>query len=378
MDFRERDAVPQVSAGELLARRRLPTPGKPGMDVRGREVPPPKTSRGTLFAGANVTTQEETEDGGKVQFFYATGGGWPRVVKDTLAVMQRFRLDGNVDYRVGNIQMEGDVEIDGTVRPGFKVEATGDVLISGTVERSARITAGGNLVVRQGIIGAEVKAAAGLYALFIHDSEASVGGDLLVRNYCQNSVVEVQGRAVIQGDQGGERQLCLLGGTLLAVHRIDAVSIGSAHGRDTRAVTGVDPEVEAKLGRYRKGLSFCGIRKQRAMRMLESQLGPLGRKSAVVAAIQKAPAGLRQFLLAQLKEISGTQKLKASLERHLAGLTTQRAARAARAEIRVLETAFQRVTLQIGQVDRILDVSIRAVAFRLDREQRTIVPRGLE
>ncbi len=376
MDFRERDTVPQVSVGQLLARRAFPTPGNPGMDVRGREVPPPKTSRGLLYAGANVVAEEKTGDGGKEQLFYATGGGWPRVVKDTLAVMQRFRQNGDVDYQVGNIKMEGDVEIEGTVKSRFTVEATGDVLIDGAVERGARVVAGGNLVVQRGIIGARVKAGGNLYALFIQDSEVTVGGDLLVRKYCQNSEVQVQGKATIQGDQGGQRQLCLLGGTLLAAQEIDAASIGSSYGRDTRAVVGVDPEVEARLEKYSKGLSFCDIRMQRAMRTLESQIGPLDRKGAVVGAIQNARPGQREFMRTQLKEISGNQKLKVSLEHHLEDLRIQRVAAAARAQIRVSETAFQRTNLQIGRVYQALDENIQGGVFQLDEERERIVYRG--
>lgn len=285
------------------------------------------------------------------------------MVKDTVAVMQRFRHNGDVDYQVGNIQMEGDVEIEGTVKVRFRVEATGDVLIDGAVERGARVVAGGNLVVRRGIIGAQVKAGGNLYALFIQDSEVTVGGDLLVRNYCQNSEVEVQGKATIQGDQGGQRQLCLLGGTLLAAQEIDAASIGSMYGRVTRAVAGVDSEVEARLEKYSKGLSFCDIRIQRAMRTLESQIGPLGRKGAVVGAIQNAPPGRREFLRTQLKEISDTQKLRVNLEHHLGELRRQRVAAAARAQIRISGTAFQRTNLQIGRVYQTLDENIQEVVL---------------
>ena len=178
IDFRERDAVPQAHIGDLLARRALPTPGVPGTDVRGRVLNPPRPQRDLLYAGPNVAVKE---DEGK-QLFHATQSGYARVLKDTLSVMNRLRHPGDVDYKTGNLKVEGDAEIEGTVKSRFKVEATGDVYIGGTVERRAQITAGGSVVVQRGIVGAKVKAEGNLCARFIQESEVEVGGDILVRN----------------------------------------------------------------------------------------------------------------------------------------------------------------------------------------------------
>ena len=125
MDFRERNAVPQVQRGQLLARRSFPTPGEAGVDVRGHEVPPPKIDRALLFSGPNVVHKDESGEKGTVRLYYATSTGWARVVKDTLAVWQRYQHSGDVDYRVGNITMEGDVEITGSLKSRFTVQATG-------------------------------------------------------------------------------------------------------------------------------------------------------------------------------------------------------------------------------------------------------------
>ena len=208
MNFRERDSVPHAQMGDLLARRTMPKPGKTGRNVRGRLIQPPKTQRDLLYAGPRVTMEE----GEGEQLFYAAGVGWARVVKDTLSVQQRFRHRGDVDYTVGNIKMEGDVEIDGSVKSRFCVEASGDVYISGAIERRGQVIAGGDVVVQGGIVGGDVRAKGNLFARFVQDSELHAEGDLLVRNHIQESQVHVHGRALVQGNDGGVRQLCLLGG----------------------------------------------------------------------------------------------------------------------------------------------------------------------
>ncbi len=369
MDFRERDAVPQVQIGDLLARRTFPTPGKPGTDVRGQVVHPPKQDRGLLYGGPNVVSEEK----GNEQLFYATGPGWARVVKDTLSVMKRFQYEGDVDYKIGNLQIEGDVEIEGSVKSRFRVEATGDVYIGETVERNARVTAGGNVVVQRGIVAARVKVGGDLYVRFIQDSEVVVGGDLVVRNYVQDSQVQVQRKAMVQGNEGGERQLCLLGGLLTAALEIDAASIGSEYRRQTRVMAGMDPKLEARLEKYRKGLAFSDLRSRRAMRAVGMVIGRADWKKNPAAAIHQVPPGRRAFLTRQLNEIQAMKKLNTSLEHHIGTLEKERTEVAGRARVRVLGKAFQKVVVQIGEVYQMLDKDVSAVIFHLNHERTQVV-----
>ena len=362
MDFRERDAVPQAAAGDLLARRSLPCPGRPGTDVRGKVLKPPKNERDLLYAGQNVVAEEKGEE----QVYYATASGWARVLKDTLSVMQRLRQRGDLDYRVGNLKIEGDVELEGTVRSRFVIEATGDVYVGGTVEGNAQIVAGGNVIVQRGIVGAKVKAEGDLHARFIQDSEVNVGGDLVVRNYIRDSEVQVQGKATIQGNEGGDRHLCLLGGTLLARAGVDAASIGSVYGRETSVMAGIDLAIEKHLERYRKGLAFADLRSRRASRALESAVGGMNGKGKLAEAIGRASGGRRDFAIRRMKELEALQKLKVSLEHHLEGMTVERSEIAGRARVRVTGKAFEKVTIQIGEASRLLDEEMRAAVFHLN------------
>ena len=370
IDFRARDAVPQVHTSEMLARRSFPKEGTPGRDVRGRLVNPPRVQRELLYAGSGVTMEEKDGE----QVFHASTMGWARVVKDTLSVQKRFKHQGDVDFHLGNVKMEGDVEIDGSVKSRFRVEASGDVYVSGAVESRAEVIAGGNVVVQRGVIGAKVKAGGNFHARFVQESTVEVGGNLLVRNFVRESEVQVVGKAIVQGNEGGERHLCLLGGVLFAGHEIEASSLGAAYGRPTRVLTGVDVEAEQQLERYRKGLGFSDLQMRRAIRGLG---GFAKGGSGVAETIRRLPVKRKQFVLSQLKELNRLKQLRASLVHYIAEFEEQRKAAAAGARVKVAGVAFSKVQLQIGSLHQLLDREISSVVFRLNEKADAIVHDGM-
>lgn len=373
IDFRERDSVPQTTPNELLAQRSFPKPGKPGCDVRGRKIPAPKPTRGLLYAGPNV--QIEEKDG--KQYFYATDSGWPRVIKDTLGVMKRFSHDGNIDYRVGNIDIDGDVEIAGSIKSRFSVRATGDIIVGEGIDMNAQIEAGGNIIVQRGIHKAQVKAGGDLFVRFIQDANIEIGGDLLVKNYIQNSDVLVNGKATIQGNEGGQKQLCLLGGTLIAGSLIDVASIGASHGRLTQVMAGFFPDIEKTINRYKKGVDFCNMRLRRSTRTLESILGEIQNPTEQMAMLKKTPHHKRQIALDRLKEYQSLTQMKESLEHHIVELEKQIQKLLHKTEIRVKGSCFRKTNLQIGQIYETLSIDEKEVVFCLSPKGNKLARRPL-
>jgi uncharacterized protein (DUF342 family) len=366
IDFYSRDSVPQIHAGELIAKRRYPKEGEPGRNIRGRLIKPPKIQRELLFAGPGVR-REDDEDG---QLFFASKMGWARVVKETLSVQQRFSHTGDVDFHLGNIKMEGDVEIDGSIKSHFRVEASGDVYVTGALESSAEIIAGGNVVIQRGVIGAKIKTGGDLHARFIQESTIEVGGSLWVRNYIQESQIQVVEKAFIQGNDGGARHLCLLGGTLFAGKGVETSSLGASYGRPTRVLTGIDVVAEGEIKRYRDGQAFCDLQMRRAIRGLGAfaQGG-----AAVIATISKLPDKRKQYVLKQLKDLYGLKQLGKSLKYHMAEFEEQRETVASQARIKVTNIAYSKVTLQIGNLHQTLDTEIPHVVFHLNGKADAIV-----
>jgi uncharacterized protein (DUF342 family) len=287
--------------------------------------------------------------------------------------MKRLRHEGDVDFNIGNLKVDGDIEIEGSIKSRFRVEATGDVYVGGSVERRARIHAGGNLLVQRGIVGAILSVGGDLHARFIQDSEVEVGGDLIVRNYVQDSDVQVQRKATIQGNEGGSKQLCVLGGVMAASLEVAAQTIGSEYRKQTRVIAGLDPALEGRLEKYKKGLAFSDLRSRRALKALESVIGNRGWQSNPVAALKNVPPGRREFLVRQLKEVEAMKQLKESLKHHIGSLSEARVEVASRARIRVPGMAFQKVIVQVGEVYQMLDKEVLSVIFRLNHENTRIV-----
>ncbi len=365
IDFRERDGVSAAQAGQLLAKRTFAEPGTAGADVRGKTLEPPKPEQDLLLPGANVIQKKE----GVEQRFYATSGGFAKLSRDTLSVTQKFIVRGDVDYEVGNIKFEGDVEIQGSVKSKFKVEATGDVYVGGTLERRAIVTADGDVSVQGGIIGSRVKAGGGLYAKFIQDSKVDVGKDMIVRNYAQDSEIAVVGRATIQGNEGGSKNLCLLGGTLLGTSGVEANSIGSQTERETKVISGLNLEIESKIKRYMEGLDFDSLRSRQIMRTLMSVCGGRYNTQRLLQIIKESSEEKKKFLLDRLKDMQQLTRLKESLEHHIRELKGKGLEQSKRAKIRVLGIAYPKVTVQIGDLYRQLNEELSSVIFRLNNDE---------
>jgi uncharacterized protein (DUF342 family) len=147
VDLRDLQTHLNVAENHKLVRRIPPVPGKPGMTVFGTSTQPPTFDPVDIVAGKGTRYDENDR-----QLIRSAIEG--AVVFDgrTIRVINSRIVKGDVDYATGNILFSGDVEIAGSVRAGFCIEAKGDVIISGNIE-DARITAGGSVRVKGGAVG---------------------------------------------------------------------------------------------------------------------------------------------------------------------------------------------------------------------------------
>lgn len=147
VDLRDLQTHLNVAENHKLVRIIPPEPGKPGMTVFGTTVLPPTPEPASITAGRG-TRYDETDP----QMICAAIEGAVTFDGRTIQVINHRIVRGDVDYATGNIVFNGDIEITGSVRAGFSVEAKGDVVIGGNIEDS-RITAGGSVRVHGGAIG---------------------------------------------------------------------------------------------------------------------------------------------------------------------------------------------------------------------------------
>lgn len=200
VDFREMGGNPlSVQPGDVLVRKVPLVPAEDGFTVRGKSLPakPAKDLDLKKLAGQNT---QVSEDGMEI---HATTSGLAGRVGERIVVMPIRTVEGDVDFKTGNVYFEGNLQVRGGVKPGFKVSATGNVQIGAAVE-AAQIEAGGDVVVNAGIIGqgeCQIKAGGGVTARFIESAEIHAGGPVVVASEIRQSTV-ISEKSVTVGGAG--------------------------------------------------------------------------------------------------------------------------------------------------------------------------------
>jgi len=146
--------IHSVSVGGILAIKRPPVQGSPGVDVSGQEIP----------ARTPEDVQIRIRDGVKLisdgAVAIATRSGRPTLEgfnKRFLSVRPVYVVEGNVDLSIGNIEFEGDIVILDSVLDGFTVKAGGNIQVYGDVLH-AFLFANGNISINKKVISSKLQA----------------------------------------------------------------------------------------------------------------------------------------------------------------------------------------------------------------------------
>ncbi len=242
VDFRELGCFATVNKDGVVARKRLATPGEPGITVTGKPIPA-KPGR-DILVGAGRNTHL-SYDGMHV---IADIDGHPVLKGKTFSVESVWEVPGDVDFSSGNIHFAGSVHITGNVISGFAVTATENIEIDGFVEGSA-IEAGGNVVIKGGVQGrgtANIKAGGSVAMLFVEHARVEAGKDIVVGEVL-HADLSAREKVLVNLGKG---QAC--GGMLRAGSLVAVRVLGSEVGVPTKVVVGYDPEAKKRLESLRK------------------------------------------------------------------------------------------------------------------------------
>jgi len=269
-DLRDRNSSIGVVAGQKLATIYPPTDGTGGRNVLGEDVAAEDGTATEITGGANVIMK--SGDGGVVTVTSEIAGN-VHIKHGQVVVTTVFRVDGDLTYETGNVEVEGDVEVTGTVLAGFSVKAGGDITVGGTVENAVSLTARGDIIVAQGVLGEETQVAAvgNLTARYVQNAHARVGGDVMIGNYLYNADIRCGGHVSVS-DAGGGRSGTIAGGRVMATGGIDACYAGARSGdrtiigvdgtpRDTVKAERLQAEIAELDGQVRRLLRTLGITK---------------------------------------------------------------------------------------------------------------------
>lgn len=357
VDYREMKQLANVKAGQLIATRVPPLPGKPGITVRGESVAPKEGREASFKIGKNVVVNPE-----KSAMYAAIDGLVTRTEKDKLNVFPVYEVNGDVDYRTGNIDFVGTVVIRGNVLTGFKVRASGDIRVTGGVE-GAEVESEGSIEIAGGIIGSgkgHVRAGVNVKCSFMQESHVTAGQDVLVSQSIMHSSVRA-GRAIrCEGSKG-----LIVGGVLQAADLVVARTIGNTMSTVTAVEVGLKPELRQELADLRsqtRQLAESLDKTEKALALLD-QLAAAGQLSADRLAMRiKLTSTRRQTA----EELQAAKAHILDIERELEDTDL--------AKVNVLHTVYGGTKIVIGRYTRFIKDSAQRVTFKYEEGEIVMTP----
>lgn len=236
IDYHELSLIQNVNKGQKLVTLIPHTPGIPGKNVLGADVPGRDGKKLVLPKGKNV---EPSPDGLEL---LAAVDGEVKLLDGKVSVFSVYEVKQNVDNSTGNIRFNGKVVVMGNVLTGFVIEAEGDVEVYGVVE-GALIKSNGNIILHRGIQGmnrGELYCEGDLIAKFIENCKIEARGSIK-----SDAVMHSQVTCGRKLEASGRKGL-LVGGSFKVGEEIKAKVIGSPMATVTELEVGVNPDLRKK------------------------------------------------------------------------------------------------------------------------------------
>jgi uncharacterized protein (DUF342 family) len=234
IDFHDLGRLPELKPGDPILRLHPATAGVPGMDVLGRVV---RQRPGKMLElsqaignGVRVRVSDPLYADAAVQGVFRRNRQGRCTVEPLLVV------EGDVDFRCGNIDTSLPVLIKGDVKKGFAVKSAGSVTVMGVVE-DARVSVQGDLVVQGGILPGEnrVKAHGDIVARYISSRE--VKG----RNITVTAAITAS-RINATADVAAKE---IAAGIIRATGTVTCDLLGNEGGQKTQVEVGINPFAQA-------------------------------------------------------------------------------------------------------------------------------------
>lgn len=360
VDYRDKGEIFSVETGELLAILEPAIPGEPGRDIFGNVIEVPAPPKSPLTVGDGVVS----EDG---RLFTAATTGQPMFRGNRLLVKPVVVVRGDVDLSVGNVLFDGSIIVRGNVREGFLVSAGVDVEVFGNVE-SASIKAGRDVHIHGGILGetSDIDAGGKVTMRFMEGGTVSADEEVIAKSHLMHARVRSGTSVILEGRRGSDKGV--LGGSVVALERIDVAAAGTLMGTSTLLATGVDfrtrARIEALEARIRE-LQEMAAKISEVMKRSVTRFVKDGR-IVLPPDIQTKMELLIQHYNASIRELHHLQDertaLRNSMEQKIRG----------GGYIKVKQKLHPGVVVEIRGVRREIKDELRFVSFRFDSDTGSI------
>lgn len=235
-DYRERGEILNVTPGTLLAQKIPLIPSIKGSTVTGIEIANPVTLDFNLSCGKGATL---SKDGLTVT---AEVNGRPDLtLGGRISVMHDKTVEGNVDFRTGNIIFNGDVNVSGSLMPGFSVTAQ-NFTVNDIEEGQVNIE--NNIIVKNNIINAKINAGGNLLvAQSMKNSTVSARGDVVIEKEIIDCTITTSGKVIISRGR-------IVTSTIHAAKGIEAKDIGNATSLPCNLFPGADDHANDTINKF--------------------------------------------------------------------------------------------------------------------------------
>jgi len=201
----------EVIPGQLLAVKKPPATGKPGLTVTGIELSPQMGEDIDVILGRNTYA---SDDGLRI---YSADFGKVTWKGNRVDVERELEIDTDVDE---NIDFDGRLKILGSISKKLKIHTTGDIIINGSV-MEAEINSGGSVEIKQEVRNATIIAQEDIKATSVKESSLEAKGNILIEGGLTGCRVNGY-RVICYGRRG-----IIAGGSVCAKKEINATYIGS-------------------------------------------------------------------------------------------------------------------------------------------------------
>lgn len=250
----ELNLIDNVKAGDWLGERIPPKEGRSGKTVTGKIVPGRRGKDISLRYDKKTVGEYEEEDKTVLK---ALVDGAVKFDGSKIKVDNHLIVPGDVGYETGNINFEGYVTINGTIKDGFSVTARYDIAINGKIGIGAidKIKSKeGSIYIKGGIYGrnvARIEAKKSVFMKYCNECTVIAGDDINVGFYSLDSNLCAQ--KVLLDPKYGK----VIGGTITAEVKVVSGVIGNKFEKKTVInVQGFDrnairTEFEELLAKYK-------------------------------------------------------------------------------------------------------------------------------
>jgi len=258
-DYYDMNFISEIAEGSWLGEKTPATPGIPGKNVLGEEIPSQPGRDAALKY--DKKSAYEVEEVGKIVLRSRIAGVLEHG-RGGIGVNKHLPINGDVGVETGNLKFDGSISIKGTVASGFTVIATGDISIEGIegVSGAKHIKSiEGDVYIRGGIFGLGhtiVEAGNNIYVKHVNEAILKAQNELHVGLYAMGS--NLSAFSILLDERKGK----IIGGTAVAKSVIVTAKSGNQLERRTELILDVINKEESYGELQLKAAALKGLQEQ--------------------------------------------------------------------------------------------------------------------